>query len=162
MRPVYAPCWTLRRIDVGKMSQEHSTVRAVVRALQGDAAVVEVEQGGCGRCHEEGGCGGQQLTQMFCSAPRTYQVGNAIGAAVGERVTIAIAAGSVRRTANLAYGTPLTATILSAVLGTAVAGDLGGIGGGLLGLALSMIYVRFRARESAGNFAERPYIVSRP
>lgn len=106
------------------MVGEPSTIRAVIRALDGDEAIVEVEQGGCGRCHEEGGCGGQQLTQMFCSSPRTYRVSNAIGAEIGDHVTVAIAAGSVRRTANLAYGVPLLASILGAVVGMQIGGDI--------------------------------------
>ena len=88
------------------MNSEPSTVRAIVREINQADALVEVEQGGCGRCHEPGGCGGQQLTQMFCSTPKTYRVANEIGAGVGDRVTIAIAADSVRRTANLAYVQP--------------------------------------------------------
>lgn len=140
---------------------EPSTVRALVRAIEGDEAIVEIEQGGCGRCHEEGGCGGQQLTQMFCSAPRTYRVRNATGSSVGDRVTVAIAAGSVRRTANLAYGIPLMACIGGALLGTSLAGDVGAMAGALIALTVAIAYVRFRSRESAGNFSERPYIVSR-
>lgn len=143
------------------MADGKTTVRAVVRALDGKQAMVEVEQGGCGRCHEEGGCGGQQLTQMFCSGAKTYRVDNAIGAGVGDRVTIAIAAGSVRRTANLAYGVPLTASILGAALGSSVSGDPGAILGAGVALTLSLAYVRFRSRNPAGNFAERPHIVSR-
>lgn len=143
------------------MSEEKSTIHAVVRALEGEEALVEVEQGGCGRCHEEGGCGGQNLTQMFCSGPKTYRVTNPVGASVGDRVTIAIAAGSVRRTANLAYGVPLAAIIVGAALGTSLGSDLGAILGAALGLALAVFYVRIRSHERSGNFAERPYIISR-
>jgi sigma-E factor negative regulatory protein RseC len=143
------------------MSREHSTVHATVRALDGQLALVEVEAGGCGRCHEKGGCGGQQLTQMFCRGPKTYQVDNPLGAVVGDRVTVAIAGGSVRRTANLAYGAPLTAVILGAALGTPLGGDLGAMLGAATGLVLSFIYVRVRARDDSGNFTERPQIISR-
>lgn len=144
------------------MDRQESTVSAVVRALEGRDAVVEVEAGGCGRCHEKGGCGGQQLTQMFCSSPKTYRVDNSLGADIGDRVTVAIASGSVRRTANLAYGVPLTATIIGAALGTPLAGDTGAILGAGIGLAISLIYVRLRSQDGSGNFSERPYIVSRP
>lgn len=143
------------------MTTEQTTIRAVVHALDGKYASVEVEQGGCGRCHEKGGCGGQQLTQMFCSGPKTYHVENTIGAAIGDRVTIAIAAGSVRRTANLAYGVPLTATIAGAVLGASFSGDFGAMLGAGIGLTLSFLYVVFRSRGGAGNLAERPHIISR-
>lgn len=143
------------------MDQGVGVVRAIVRSLDGGDALVEVEQGGCGRCHEKGGCGGQHLTQMFCSGPRTYRLANRVGATAGERVTIAIAAGSIRRTANLAYGLPLTATIVGALLGTWQAGDLGGIAGAAGGLALAFAGVRILAGRGAGNPLSRPHIVSR-
>ena len=97
------------------MEAGHSTVRATVRALEGGIALVEVEQGGCGRCHEKGGCGGQNLTQMLCTSPKVYRAENRIGAAVGERGLIDIESGSVRASANLAYGVPLLACVLGAV-----------------------------------------------
>jgi sigma-E factor negative regulatory protein RseC len=144
------------------MDQQASTVSAVIRALDGKEALVEVEAGGCGRCHEKGGCGGQQLTQMFCASPKTYRVSNNLGLDIGDRVTLAIAAGSVRRTANLAYGVPLTATIIGAALGTLLAGDFGGILGAAVSFALSLFYVRMRSHDASGKFSERPYIVSIP
>ena len=143
------------------MSEAKTTVRAVVRALDGGRALVEVEAGGCGRCHEEGGCGGQQLTQMFCSSPKTYRVENVIGAEVGDRVTIAVAAGSVSRTANFAYILPLTVTIAGAALGAVFGGDLSAIIGAGIGLAAAFLYVIARSHGKTGNFAERPHIISR-
>ena len=143
------------------MNLDKSTVRGVVRAIDGLQAVVEIEHGGCGRCHEEGGCGGQQLTQMFCSGPKTYRVDNRLGALLGERVTIAIAGGSVRRTANLAYGVPLIAAIAGAALGVPLSGDAGAILGAGAGLVLSFFFIRFRAQGEAGNYAGHPHIISR-
>lgn len=143
------------------MDIEQTTIRAIVRALEGMDALVEVEHGGCGRCHEQGGCGGQQLTQMFCAGPKTYLVDNKIGADIGDRVTIAIAAGSVRHTANLAYGIPLIACIGGAVVGSSLAGDGGAVLGAFGGLILSFLYVRSHAQRKSGNFAERPHIISR-
>lgn len=142
-------------------AEQSTTVRGIVRAIEGDAALVEVEQGGCGRCHEEGGCGGQNLTQMFCSGPKSYQVANTFGAALGERVLIAVPAGSVRRTANLAYGLPLLGIIGGAALGTALAGDGGGVAGALLGGALVFAWVRRQTTGGAGKFSPRPHIVDR-
>ena len=143
------------------MTTEETTIRATVRTLDGDEALVEVEQGGCGRCHEKGGCGGQQLTQMFCTGPKNYRVANPHGAKVGDQVTVAIAAGTVRRTANLAYGLPLTVTIAGAAIGTQINDDVGAIIGALLGLIGAIFYVRNRAKASGGNLATRPYIISR-
>lgn len=143
------------------MVEEKTTIRAVVRALDGARALVEVESGGCGRCHEKGGCGGQHLTQMFCSGPKTYLADNGFGAQVGDSVTVAIAAGAVRQTANLAYGLPLTATIIGALMGMQLAGDVAAMAGAAIGLALSVVYVRFKTTNSAGNFSARPHIISR-
>jgi sigma-E factor negative regulatory protein RseC len=143
------------------MSTEQTTIKAVVRHLDGDIADVEVENGGCGRCHEEGGCGGKQLTQMFCSGPKTYHVDNHIGAVVGDRVTIAIAAGSVSRSANLAYVLPLTATIAGAALGASFGGDLSAVAGAGIGLVAAFVYVIVRSHDDARNIAERPHIISR-
>ena len=143
------------------MNSEPSTVRAIVREINQADALVEVEQGGCGRCHEPGGCGGQQLTQMFCSTPKTYRVANELGAGVGDRVTVEIAAGSVRRSANLAYVLPLTATIAGAVLGMLLGDDPGAILGGLAGLLVAFLHVRRRAAAGTGFSANHPHIVSR-
>ncbi len=140
---------------------EGSTVCGIVRAVSGDGADVEVEQGGCGRCHEKGGCGGPSLTRIFASGPRKYRVDNQFGAVVGERVTIAIAAGSVRRAANLAYGIPLLAAIVGALAGTAWYGDVGGMLGAVFAFLAAVIYVRHRSRRGSGNPGERPHIVSR-
>ncbi|MBL8427812.1 MAG: SoxR reducing system RseC family protein [Dechloromonas sp.] len=143
------------------MSAEQITIRGIVRSLDGTNALVEVEQGGCGRCHEEGGCGGQQLTQMFCSGLKTYQADNAIGAVVGDRVVVATPPGSVRRTANLAYGIPLLGTIGGAMVGMQLAGDIGGIAGALAGLMGAFGYIRFHTKRNTGNSLGRPHIVSR-
>lgn len=138
-----------------------TTVRAIVRAVDKDVALVEVEQGGCGRCHEEGGCGGQHLTQMFCSGPKTYRVDNGVSAEVGEHVVVAIEAGSVRRVANLAYGLPLLATLLGAAIGNALWGNAGGVGGALCGLVGAFAWVRVKSAGRSGKFERSPYIVSR-
>ncbi|MDR1996374.1 SoxR reducing system RseC family protein [Azonexus sp.] len=143
------------------MEQGASTVCGVVRAVHGGQAEVAVDEGGCGRCHETGGCGGQNLGRMFAGAPRTYRVDNSLGVAVGERVTIAVAAGSVRRAANLGYGVPLLAAIAGALAGNALLGDAGAIGGALLAFAGAMLYVRRRSWATAGSPAGEPHIVSR-
>lgn len=143
------------------MTTEQTTVRAIVRELQADSALVEVEQGGCGRCHEKGGCGGQTLTQMFCSEPKRYRVANDVGAGVGDHVTVAIAAGSVRQSANLGYVLPLTATIAGALLGMQLGEDPGAMLGAVAGLLLSLLYIRRRTATGTGFSATHPHIISR-
>lgn len=138
-----------------------ATIRGTVRAVHGQEAIVEVEQGGCGRCHEKGGCGGQHLTQMLCAGKRTYRVDNPNGAVVGEFVTIAIAARAVRRSANLAYGLPLVAVIVGAVAGMQLGGDPGAMVGGGLGLFAAWLTMRRVSASRAGNSDVCPYIISR-
>lgn len=138
-----------------------NTVKGRVRALDGDSALIEVEQGGCGRCHEEGGCGGQNLTQMFCSDPRLYRVENRCQAVVGDRVTIATDVGNLRKTANLAYVWPLLAIIFGALLGTYVNGDMGAMFGAALGLALAYVYVGSKSSRAGNSPESGSYIVSR-
>lgn len=142
------------------MQEQIATVRAVVRAVDGQEALVEVVQGGCGRCHEKGGCGGQHLTQMMCTGPKHYRVLNPGGAAVGENVTIAIAEGAVRRSANLAYGLPLLGVIAGALAGAQVGGDVGAIAGGAAGLIAAWLVVRRKISLATGNGQICPYIVS--
>lgn len=142
------------------MNTEQSTVRAIVRELRDDIALVEVEQSGCGRCHEKGGCGGQQLTQMFCSGPKQYRVANDIEARVGDKVTIALPAGSIRKSANLAYILPLTAAIAGAVIGMPLGDDPGAMIGALLGLALAFLHIRRQAARRIDDPAFHPHIVS--
>ena len=143
------------------MTEEQITILGIVRGLDGEKALVEVEQGGCGRCHEEGGCGGQQLTQMFCSGPKAYEAENGIGAVVGDKVVIATAPGSVRQTANLAYGVPLLGAIGGAVIGMQLGGDVGGMFGALLGLTGAFAYIRILTKRGAGESLARPRIISR-
>ncbi len=143
------------------LGDEQSTVKAVVRSIEGGEAVVEVESGGCGRCHEKGGCGGQNLTQMFANGSKTYRVNNDFGAAAGDRVVVAITPGTVRQTANLAYGVPIMASLVGAIAGSALAADAGAMVGAAVALVLSFFYVRYRSARDAGNFGGRPHIVSR-
>jgi sigma-E factor negative regulatory protein RseC len=141
-------------------TEQQNTVRAVVREIQDGLALVEVEQGGCGRCHEKGGCGGQQLTQMFCGGPKQYRVANDVGARIGDRVTVAVAAGSIRKSANLAYILPLTAAIAGAVLGMPLGGDPGAMIGAVAGLILAFLYIRRKGARRVDDPAFCPHIVS--
>jgi sigma-E factor negative regulatory protein RseC len=143
------------------MSGEASTIRATVRQAENGWANVEVTQGGCGRCHEKGGCGGQHLTQMFCSGPRHYQVKNDLGAQAGEEVLVAVTAGTVRRSANLVYGLPLAGLFAGAILGAQLAQDAGAMLGGLVGLVLAFAFLAKKSRRGIGNSAQHPYIISR-
>ncbi len=139
---------------------EMNEIRAVVRSFDGDFALVEVEQGGCGRCHEPGGCGGQQLTKAFCGSPKRYRVKNLPGIQIGEQVTIGIPQGAVRFSANLVYVLPVVAIFIGALLGMRYAGDPGAMAGGLIGLIAAWLIIRTKARSKTGNPEFQPQIIS--
>lgn len=100
-----------------------------ISAVDGDYAIVRMDETGCGRCHEQGGCGGNNIGQMFCSTPRTFRVLNPGKAAVGDSVRVTIADGAVRRSAVYAYVYPLLALFAGAIGGAALAGEPGAIVG---------------------------------
>lgn len=137
-----------------------SETKAIVTALDGDYALVRTDDGGCGRCHEKGGCGGANISQMFCgSKERTWRVLNRRRAAVGETVSVRVADGALSAGATLLYLLPLLMLIAGAVIGSHFFAEAGGIGGGLAGLAGAWFWVarRLRARQDDPRF--QPHIV---
>jgi len=139
---------------------ETTQVRALVRALEGDEALVEVLGVGCGRCHEPGGCGGHYLTQALCGAPTTYRAANPVGAQVGEEVLVGVPARAVLIGATLAYTLPVLVLLLGALAGMALGGDIGAMLGGGFGLASAWLFVRYKGRLVAGNPHFRPQILA--
>lgn len=117
-----------------------STV-AIIRAVVGRQVEVEIETGGCGRCHEPGGCGGQNLSRAFCGGPKRYLIDNPLSARVGDRVHVGVEPASVRRAATRAYVVPLLATLAGAAAGSVfgsafgVVGAAAGLGVGWYGLS---------------------------
>jgi sigma-E factor negative regulatory protein RseC len=132
--------------------------QGLIIALDGEYALVRMDETGCGRCHEQGGCGGNNIGKMFCSAPRTFRVLNPRNSHIGERVTIAIAEGALRRSAVLAYGLPLLALFIGALTGSALAGETGAIVGSICGLVLSWLLLRHAQLHSTPDQRSQPYI----
>lgn len=127
-------------------------------SLDGDYAVVRMDEAGCGRCNEPGGCGGKNIGKMFCSTPRTFRVRNPGHVALGERVRVAIAEGAVRRTALLAYGLPLLALFVCALGGKMLADEPGAMLGALVGLLGGWLLFRRNQSHSARDERFLPFI----
>lgn len=132
--------------------------QGTIISRDGDYAVVRMDEAGCGRCNEPGGCGGQNIGKMFCSTPRTFRVRNPGPAAVGDRVRVAIAEGAVRRTAILAYGLPLLALFVCALGGKLLAGEPGAMLGALAGLFGGWLLFRRSQSRSARDERFQPFI----
>lgn len=132
--------------------------QGIITACHGDTAVVLMDETGCGRCHEEGGCGGNNLGKLLCSSPRTFEVLNPGKSAIGERVTIVIAEGAVRRSALFAYVVPLLALFVGALGGSALAGEAGAIAGAVAGLLGAWLVLRHAQSRATPDRRFVPYI----
>ncbi len=133
--------------------------KGTVTALDGDYALVRTEDGGCGRCHEEGGCQGANIGRMFCGTEKSWRVLNPRGAKVGEQVSVAVADGAVNAGATLIYVWPLLFFVGGAMLGSVLSGEPGAIAGGAAGLALAWYFVRRAVQRRRQDARFQPYIV---
>lgn len=107
---------------------------------EGDNAIVKVvRSGGCGRCHEIGGCGGDGHEQRC----EEFFVDNVFGAQDGQRVTIEIPEGVALKAAVLMYGIPLLALLGGAALARLLSSsDLAVATGGGVCLILAALALR--------------------
>lgn len=131
-----------------------------VTAVDDEGATIRVDESGCGRCREPGGCGGHNLAQLLCRAPRTFRVPNPDRCAVGERVRVGVAEGSVASSALHAYAFPLLALLAGALGGSVLAGEVGAIGGSLAGLFVGWLGLRRAQLRGMHNRRLRPWIRS--
>lgn len=131
--------------------------RAIVRKVDGDIALVEATQSGCGRCEEPGGCGGLHAGKILCASPRLFQASNRIGALPGSIVQVAVHEGSVRRAANIAYVVPLLLAVGLGGVGNWLLADSLGQWGGVLGAAIGLLIAwRWMAARSSPGPAGKP------
>jgi len=140
---------------------------AIVARVEGEHAYVEVggAGGGCGRCHETGGCQSGVLGQLFNSKPRQFRIANRIGAIPGDRVVVIVAEGATLRAALLTYVLPVLSILLGAAAGTALGeaagnNDASTAMGALAGLAIGVLAGLTLRRARIGNIAE-PVIIRR-
>jgi sigma-E factor negative regulatory protein RseC len=123
------------------MEQEAAVIR-----VEGDHAYVEVggTGGGCGRCHETGGCRSGIPGQLFRSRRHPFRVANSIGAIAGDRVVVRIREGALLQAALMAYAVPLAFLLGGACAGSAL-GETGredafAALGALTGLAAAVLW----------------------
>jgi sigma-E factor negative regulatory protein RseC len=129
-----------------------------VIAVDERQATVRMDENGCGRCRESGGCGGNHPGRLFCSTPRTFRIPNAERHSLGERVRISVVDGSVGRSALYAYGFPLLALFAGALSGSALGDEAGAIGGSIAGLFVGWLGLRRAQRRGRRDLRIQPWI----
>jgi len=121
-------------------------VKGRVFALEGRLATVEVSisEGGCGRCHEPGGCGGANLSNALSSKLRYLTVENSLNFGIGDPVTVGIEEASVSEIATRVYALPLIGLIAGGAIGDSWLGAggsapaiVGAVSGFLMAIAIS-------------------------
>ncbi|TXH12557.1 MAG: Fis family transcriptional regulator [Gammaproteobacteria bacterium] len=115
---------------------------ATVIAVDGEEATIRIDQTGCGRCHESGGCAGHHLGRLLCAAPRTYRVANPERCVVGQSVRVDVGAGVLAKSAVCVYVIPLCLLLAAAVGGSLLVGEAGAITGALGGLLTGWLGLR--------------------
>ncbi|HQX05562.1 MAG TPA: SoxR reducing system RseC family protein [Zoogloea sp.] len=96
--------------------------RGVVSRVEGAYAWVDVSvSGGCGRCHEAGGCGGVNIARPFGQARRELRLLNEIDALPGDPVGVFVDDAVPLRAALFTYGGPILGVLVGAALGTVLA-----------------------------------------
>ena len=131
-----------------------------VAALDGEYALIRMDDSGCGRCRAPGGCGGNNAVSILCRAPRTFRVPNPEHRVVGERVRVRVAEGAIGHGALHVYAVPLLALLLGALAGSTLADEAGAIAGAIAGLWVGWMGLRRVHRRSSDDPRFQPSIES--
>ncbi|MBL8488102.1 MAG: SoxR reducing system RseC family protein [Rhodocyclaceae bacterium] len=125
------------------------TSEATVIAIQDGHVVLRLTKPltGCGRCEEAGGCG-SGLAGRNC---RTYRLPNTQDMAVGDRVNVSVADGTVLVASLFSYFLPAVLAIIGAAAGAAVGGDGRAVAGCLGGLAAGFLLLRVHGTGRTGS-----------
>lgn len=123
------------------------TPARVTRVDGHSAWVVSEAPQSCGACHGQG-CSSSMFNRFWHPDKMEYPVRNAIDARLGETVVVGLPEGSLLRAAAAAYVVPLLVLLAAAILGRMLAPESlrepGAILGGLCGILLAALWLRFR------------------
>lgn len=155
------------------MAEREAQVIEVIPATQLELPVLVRLQfelsGGCGRCHETGGCGGVSIAQPLCSKPKTLLVPDRLGVQIGDKVLVAIPDRMLSQGVTRAYMIPLLLLFAGSILGGSIlpqlapmqwqiTADIGAITGAGIGLIAAWWQLQRSLRSRA---IEVPHIVRR-
>lgn len=140
-------------------------IEAIVTRSEQDHVFVKVNEkpGGCGRCHESGGCSSGALTQIFRRhGCREFRLRNDIGARVGDKVKVSLADGVTLQASLVVYLLPVLCILVGAWIGTWLAGESGSDAlattGAIAGFLLSLVLVALYRRRHAANVLAQPVL----
>lgn len=126
----------------------------VIKMAPDGVWVQAVEPSGCGTCGGQG-CSSRRIAELFQRKPRHFLVDCDLSLSPGDRIVVGIADGSVLKSALRAYGMPLGAMLIGALLAQAISpGDGPALLGLLLGGGLGWL-------ASRGGRMARPVVLRR-
>jgi sigma-E factor negative regulatory protein RseC len=141
------------------MIEEQARVLAVGNGL---ALVETSSRSACGSCSSSSGCGTSRVAELFGERANRLQVSDAIGLAVGDRVVIGIADGTLIRASLLAYLWPLVALALAAYIAQSTGASEGFSAlVGILGLCVGLWITGRVTGGEAGRSRYRPVLLRR-
>jgi len=116
----------------------------VVEHVQGDVARVRLTevQGGCGRCHEPGGCGGARIAHAFGQPNSVFHIPFDEPLKVGQAVVLMADEKAALGAALATYALPTMLVLLGVAIGASIWGDAGALVGFVASLILSVLAVR--------------------
>ncbi|MCB1916531.1 MAG: SoxR reducing system RseC family protein [Rhodocyclaceae bacterium] len=127
--------------------------RALVRTRGGG--------GGCGRCHEAGGCGSAKVGSMFRAEHADFWLDNPIQAQVGDPVLICVAEAVSAQAAMLGYLVPVLGIVVGAALGVLLGGSSAGDAEALAGAAVGLLVGVFVSRSLGRGRSEGEPVLRR-
>lgn len=141
--------------------------QAIVIASDPEIAEIEaVRRGACGSCGASAACGTSLLDRFLGRRPLRLRVDNVLGAQIGDRVILGVPEAALLRAAFSAYLVPLFGLILGAIFARELAvatgswtQELASLVGGLLGFALSFLWLRGYSARLAANPRYRPVML---
>lgn len=141
--------------------------RGQIVSREGDYAWVETErQSACSSCSAKKGCGTGVLSKVYSNRFSRVKALNHINAKPGEQVVIGLEEDALVRGSLVVYGLPLLTLILTALLGRAVAIEMGmqnddGLIAlfGIAGLFIGFFMVKIFNRKIAHDEHYQPIIL---
>lgn len=144
------------------MIEEHARVVAV----QGDTALLQTQrQSSCGSCEVKSGCGTSVLAGIVGQKITQLKVRNTLNARPGDEVVLGMEEHALVTGSLLVYGVPLLMLLLGALMGEAMASQLGmnadllPVVGGATGFVLAFLLVRGVLRRTAVGLQMNPVML---